>query len=363
MSYRILVASLKSEIYTLTFTPREFPSESNLDQAPCLILSSVISPGSDPSWIIRHPDNRQLILTSLQKDDGEIVAIKYNNLGEGQIVGRVTSSGDKPPSILATTSELFVANYRSGTVCFFSISPEPPYFLSSQPTDTVQLHGSGPKARQASGPRPHQVFLHPDRSELLVPDLASDKTWRFQKDQEGHWRPAGHASYDPGDGPRHVAIYRDTLYTVCELSNRVFGHHLPPLPEEARLLATSSTMQHPLPHPNDMIAGEILIPPPNATFPAPFLYVSNRNNPSEEGDSIAIFDISDPEKLALVAEVRTGLKHVRGMEFGGPDDRWLIAGGMDDGIVKIFERTEGGRGLKCIGEKRDIAAPTGFIWL
>lgn len=110
-----------------------------------------------------------------------------------------------------------------------------------------------------------------------------------------------------------------------------------------------------------MLAAEILIPPPNELFSTPYIYVSNRNDPSPEGDVIAIFSAADPEKLELVAEVRSGLKHLRGMLFGGPDLKYLIAGGVHGGGVKVFERIDGGKGLKEVAS-HSLDAPTGFLW-
>ena len=110
-----------------------------------------------------------------------------------------------------------------------------------------------------------------------------------------------------------------------------------------------------------MLAAEILVPTPNASFPTPYLYVSNRNDPSPEGDVIAIYSIADPAKVERVAEVRSGLKHLRGMLFGGPEGKYLIAGGANGGGVKVFERTEGGRSLKQI-VSLPLEAPTGFLW-
>lgn len=119
-------------------------------------------------------------------------------------------------------------------------------------------------------------------------------------------------------------------------------------------------MSNPPPFPNDMLAAEILIPPPNTSFPAPYIYVSNRNDPSPEGDTVAIFSLNP---LELVAEVRTGLKHLRGMAFGGPDDRWLVAGGVHGGGVKVFERVDEGKGLKLLASNEGIEGSTAFLWV
>jgi 6-phosphogluconolactonase (cycloisomerase 2 family) len=152
------------------------------------------------------------------------------------------------------------------------------------------------------------------------------------------------------------------LYTLAELTNYVFAHKLPPLPSEPIFLASSPTMSYPRSPPNEMFAAEILIPTPNARFQAPYLYVSNRNDPSPEGDTIAIFSIGD-DKLELVNEVPTGLKHVRGIVFGGPDSEWLIAGGVHGNGVKVFERVDGGKGLKEVASDATIDSPAGFVWM
>ena len=114
---------------------------------------------------------------------------------------------------------------------------------------------------------------------------------------------------------------------------------------------------------NEFSAAEILIPPPNESFPTPYLYLSNRNDPSPEGDIISIFSIQDPDSLDLIAEIRTGLNHLRGMVFGGPDDKYLIAGGVKEGGVKMFERIDGGKSLELVATYDPIKTPAAFLWL
>lgn len=153
------------------------------------------------------------------------------------------------------------------------------------------------------------------------------------------------------------------LYTLLELASEVTAHHFPPLPAEPTFITKLPTQKL---FPGDpaelgMLAAEILAPKPNSAFPTPYLYVSNRNDPSPEGDIISIYSIADPEKLESVAEVRSGLKHLRGMVFGGPDSKYLVAGGAQGGGVKVYERVDGGKGLKEVA-KVAVEAPTGFAW-
>jgi len=170
----------------------------------------------------------------------------------------------------------------------------------------------------------------------------------------------------PGFGECVLTMLRtttgDNVYTILELTSFVAAHKVPPLPAEPTFLISTPTKRNPLPYPNDMLAAEILIPTPNEQFPDSYLYVSNRNDPSPEGDTISIFSIED-DTLDLISEVPTGLNHVRGMAFGGPNFEWLIAGGTKGGGVKVFQRVEGGKSLKQVAHDPNVQYPTGFAWL
>ena len=153
------------------------------------------------------------------------------------------------------------------------------------------------------------------------------------------------------------------LFTILELTNKVVRHRFPPLPASPTFIKSTPTMSNPPSAPTNQIAAEILIPPSNTSFPIPYLYLSNRNDPSPEGDIISIFSIQDSDSLDLIAEIRTGLKHLRGMVFGGPDDKYLIAGGINGGGVKVFERINGGRSLRLVAINDSVQAPAAFLWL
>jgi 6-phosphogluconolactonase (cycloisomerase 2 family) len=149
------------------------------------------------------------------------------------------------------------------------------------------------------------------------------------------------------------------LYTALELSSKVTAHRFPPLPEEPSLLSTASTLSKAEPWPN-MLVAEILLPPLSSEFPTSYLYVSNRNDPSPEGDTIAIFSV-EGGKLELVNEVRTGLNHLRAFAFED-SGRWLVAGGANGGGVKMYERVDGGRDLKEVASVA-VDQPTSFLWM
>ncbi|KAG1731819.1 Lactonase, 7-bladed beta-propeller-domain-containing protein [Suillus paluster] len=362
----ILVASYTDSIYTLSFDPA--PSTG----PPTLNLLAQTPVGYRPSWIVSHPSNNSLIFTGLEQVDGEIVAIKYGS-GEtikgGEVVARAKSGGTDPCSLLVMEDELIIANYSSGTIATLPISTSAPYILSPNPW-TLSMpfeHVGTDKARQSSS-HPHQTIFNPlneEENELLVPDLGADKVWRLTKRSDGKWAICGHVDIEAGGGPRHVVARGTTLYTLLELTSKLAVHTLPPLPASPTPLTSLPTLSAPLPIPNNMYAAEILLPEPNTSFPATFIYASNRNDPNPEGDTIAIFSLAAGEgQPELVNEVRTGLNHVRAMTFGGDKDQYLVVGGVEGGGVKVFERVDGGKGLQEIAKlgAEVVGCPTGFLW-
>ncbi|KAG2121770.1 Lactonase, 7-bladed beta-propeller-domain-containing protein [Suillus clintonianus] len=362
----ILVASYTDSIYTLSFDPTP-PTGS-----PTLDLLARTPVGYRPSWIASHPSDKSLIYTGLEQTDGEVVAIKYGSGGTvegGDVVARAKSGGADPCTLLVTEDELIIGNYNSGTIATLPISTSAPYILSPNPW-TLSMpfeHVGRNKARQSSS-HPHQIIFNPlnqKEKELLIPDLGVDKVWRLTKRSDGKWSICGHIDFGAGGGPRHIAARGTTLYTLLELTSKLAVHAFPPLPASPTHLTSIFTLSAPLPVPDNMIAAEILLPEPNASFPGTFIYTSNRNDPNPEGDTIAIFSLAAGEgQPELVNEVRTGLNHVRGMEFGGEDDKYLVVGGVEGGGVKVFERIDGGKGLEEIAKLSAdvVGCPTGFLW-
>lgn len=352
MNYHILVATYHDHILTLSFNP----------EARSVSSIASLTVGTSPSWITRNPNDPSVYFACLEQGEGVLVALKYNENGIGQVIAKVPSHGEDPCHLLVVNGELLAANYSAEGLVSAPVSSDPPYLSSSELI--CDFTGSGPYTGRQLLSHPHQIFAFPGRDEVLIPDLGADKTWRLVKNDQGYWDVPGFIWYPPGSGPRHVALYGDVLYTLAELSNCVIAHRLPPLPSAPIYLASApTTMEAPPEAPNHMFAAEILIPTPNARFHEPYLYVSNRGDSLRGGDSIAIFSIAD-DKLQLVNEVRTGLTHIRGIAFGGPDSEWLIAGGVySKGGIKIYERVDGGKGLKEVASDPTIQASAGFVWM
>ena len=156
------------------------------------------------------------------------------------------------------------------------------------------------------------------------------------------------------------------LYTLHELANTLTSQELPAAPNGTSTVISSFSIIPPdAPEGSSFGAAEILLPSPNDAFPGRYVYVSNRNigtGLDERGDTIAIFSASETGELALMTHIYTGLQQIRGMQIGGPDDRFLIAGGNTAGGVAMFERAGDGGDLQLLARNNDLPTRTSFVF-
>ena len=69
-------------------------------------------------------------------------------------------------------------------------------------------------------------------------------------------------------------------------------------------------------------------------------------------------------KLTIINQFFTGLKQVRGMQFGGPDNRFLVTSGVvGDGGVVVFERVGQGDKFVQVASNKDIPNLLSFVWV
>ncbi|KAF8588825.1 putative isomerase YbhE [Ramaria rubella] len=357
MSRKILVASYSSQITTLSFDSQASP--------PSLSVVSSVDAGYHPSWITSHKTDASVIFTANEQPEGKVKALKYDlTSGEGKIIAEVSSGGADPCHLAISGNDLIIANYSGGNVGVFPLLPSAPY-LPPQPSQVLPFIGSGPILSRQEASHPHQVLVHPTRNEVIIPDLGADKLWRLEHDGS-KWLVGGFLDMQRGGGPRHGVVLGETLFTLLELSNTITSHKLPALPHHPVLVSTAATLSDPPLDPTAIqpppLSAEILCPPVSTAYSTQYLYVTNRNDPSSEGDILSVFEVGEDGAFELINEIRTGLRHLRGIAFD-EQSRYLIAGGAFGGGVKIFERVDGGRNLKEIAWLKDVKNPTGFHWL
>ncbi|KAI0260749.1 Lactonase, 7-bladed beta-propeller-domain-containing protein [Gloeopeniophorella convolvens] len=330
----------------------------NTDTSTLTLLNQ--SPtGANPSWISPDSVNSSILYAVNENSPGALQSFtigKQGLLSDPQ--GQVSSQGNTPAfTTRLSTGQVAIMNYGSGSGL---IVPTANNALSFESAPLISF--------PAPVSHPHMAVEH--GSEVLVPDLGADRIWRLVENGDaGSWRIQGQITQPTGSGPRHIAIFDGTLYTVHELASTLTAQTFPAAPNGTSTITTQlSTVP-----PNNLTspmwaAAEILIPTPNVQFETPYIYVSNRNTGSTvdpRGDTIAVFETQTGPNptVKLVAQVYTGLQQVRGMMIGGPNDEFIVAGGVvGTGGVVVFKRTNGGASLQEVARNTVVPTRTSFIW-
>ncbi|KAI0343791.1 putative isomerase YbhE [Trametopsis cervina] len=327
----------------------------NSDASSLTVLNQ--SPtGPNPSWISLHPTNKSILYAVNENTPGALQSFTVGPQGAlTGPVGQINSQGGSPAFTAAlSTGQVAIMNYNTGNGLIIPTTTDPLHFSNSASLITFP----------ASVSHPHMAVQY--NNEVFVPDLGADRIWRLvENGSPGKWAIQGFITQPTGSGPRHIATRGNTLYTLHELSSTLTQQTIPPAPNgTSPLIANLSILPPSLPSGSDMHAGEILLTEASASFPQPYIYVSNRNtgNVDPRGDTIAIFAVQP--QLQLVQQVYTGLSQIRGMQFGGPENEFLIASGVagNAGTI-VFKRTQGGANLTKVAQNTQIAQRSAFVWL
>ncbi|KAJ7176736.1 Lactonase, 7-bladed beta-propeller-domain-containing protein [Mycena filopes] len=330
-----------------------------------LTLTGKYPSGANPSWITGHPTNKTILYATNENTGGALQSFTISGSTLSSPVDTVPSDGDAPAFAVAlSTGEVAIMNYSSGNGRIIPTTTSPEHFDNSAPVITFP-----PPVVAGGVSHPHMALEH--GKEVFVPDLGGDMVWRLSRTGgPGVYGITGSIPQPQGSGPRHIRISNDRLYVLHELASTLTVQAIPTAPNgTSSIIASASIIPANPPAGAVWAAAEILIPPPSTLFPKQYIYVSNRNTgvQAPAGDSIAIFENvgqgTRMERLQLVAQVFTGLDQIRGMEFGGEGDEYLIAGGVAGtaGVV-IYRRVDGGRGLQEVVRNTDIPTRTSFVW-
>ncbi|KAI0746772.1 putative isomerase YbhE [Daedaleopsis nitida] len=348
VSFTILAGGYTSFVVSYLFNS-DTNALSVLNQSPT---------GPNPSWISLHPTNRSVLYAVNEDSNGGLQSflIGQNGVLSGPM-DSISSGGDSPAfTTPLSTGQVAIMNYNSGDGQIVPTQQGNPLEFMS---DFTHIKFNAPVSH------PHMALQH--GNEVFVPDLGADKVWRLVEDGgPGNFIVQGQIDQPSGSGPRHIAVRGNTLYTLHELASTLTQQAIPSAPNGTTgpLIANFSILPEGLPQGAAMAGGEILLTEPTLKFPEPLIYVSNRNTGVQDprGDAIAIFRVEP--KLELLTHVFTGLDQIRGMEFGGPENEFLIASGVAGSAGTIMlKRTDGGRNLELLTRNLEIPTRTSFVWL
>ncbi|EAU83139.2 hypothetical protein CC1G_07821 [Coprinopsis cinerea okayama7 len=251
--------------------------------------------GDSVSWIASHSQDPSILYAVNEIGPvGNLQSFLVDSQGGLTLVDTVATGGNGPTfTNPLTTGEVSAMNFGSPNAAFIATDPlDPTRFIQDNLASTVvefPVNG-GPS-------NPHQSVEH--NGEIFVPDLGADKIWRVAKDGET-FRVQGQIDVEPGNGPRHIAIRDNLLFTLNEKTSTLTVQPIPEAPNGTTLPLIANVSIVPTLEPGfngSFFAAEIVISEPTEAFPDPLIYVSNRNlgpDIDERGDTIAIFEFKFP---------------------------------------------------------------------
>jgi 6-phosphogluconolactonase len=218
---------------------------------------------------------------------------------------------------------LLVANYRTGSVAVFALSPDG---RLGTMVDHVQHDGSSVHAVRQTGPHAHQILFDPVTGNVLVPDLGMDAVLLYSLDEAGHLTELRGNRIDlaPGAGPRHLAFHpdQDHLFLLNELDNTLLVLRR----EGEGFVITDSKSTLP-----EQFSGHNQTSEVRVAASGRHVFVSNRGH-----DSIAVFAFDAASGTVALKTVEP----TRGLEprdfIQTPDGLHLLVANQDSDTIVTF---------------------------
>jgi len=216
-------------VYIACYTPagRGISIYSVNAQTNVMVLSNIIGPVSNPSWIALDPTKKFLYAVN-EVNAGLVMAFSVSpTTAELTFLNQQSSGGANPAhcAVHPGGKVLLVANYSGSTVEVVPILADGSL---AAPTQVVRHLGDlGPNTGRQEAPHPHMVLPDPTGKDVLVNDLGMDATFVYSLDQTAGRLTLVNTTFStPGAGPRHLAWHPNgkILYSLNELNNSINLH-------------------------------------------------------------------------------------------------------------------------------------------
>ncbi|WWC85987.1 uncharacterized protein L201_000858 [Kwoniella dendrophila CBS 6074] len=330
-----------------------------------------------PSWLARHPLHPELIYSNGWVDNKLFVYRLLDTEGNLEKLDEVETGGEGPThfAILPDGSEVAVAHYRSGSVSVIPLKEDGLFGTKSPSQERIYKGNYLPMKhwRQESA-HMHQVVLYKDQ--ILVPDLGSNKLYRYKWDSKAKKLNLIEEINDglkDGDGPRHLVVHPtgSHLYVLNEVSSSLTIHTLPSSDSEKSRFVKRFSM---LPSNDDGSrrretgGAEIILLPSLKPDGRLLLVTSNRDSPVNDEDTLCLFSISQTNGEDVQRTKQGWLggigKHLRAVEQD-KSGKYLLVAARDTGRIVILERTgeDDGLELKEVARLEGLESVVVPLWI
>lgn len=285
----------------------------------------------NPSFLALHPRLKVLYAVNELKEHeghfgGGLSAFAILEDGSLSRLNSRPSLGSDPCHLRVSADgrHLAAANYSSGSVCVYALSPDG---ALGENTAFIRHAGSGPHTGRQEGPHAHAVLPDPKGQYLLVPDLGIDRLMAYRLEPAGgafSAAPAPFHACPPGFGPRGGAFHPGlpVFYCVGELASSVLVLRYDAATARMEEIQAISTLPKDFRGPNTCADLGV-------SSDGRFVYASNRGH-----DSLAAFAVDrETGRLTSLGAVPAGGRTPRQFTLLGDI---LLAGCQDSGLISVF---------------------------
>ena len=308
----------------------------------------------NPFFLALSSDRKYLYSTHAKqfsgKEDEHVAAFEIaGRTGELKPLNRQSAKGfaacyldmDK------TGKSVLVANYTSGSVAALPVRADGSL---GEAASFFQHKGSSVNPQRQKEPHAHCIVVSPENKYAYAADLGTDQILCYKLDPAAAKLTPNDPSFakaPAGAGPRHLTFHPNgkRVYVINELLNSVtvFDYDA-----DSGALTEKQTIST-LP---DDFKGTSYCADVKITPDGRFLYGTNRGH-----DSIAIFQIGDDGRLALVAIEPSRGKGPQNLAIT-PGGQWLLCANMPGNNVAVFRIDAKTGRLKPHGEPVGQTSPS-----
>jgi len=355
-------APLTLLVGTYTDSPEQGISVYRFDENTLDYTLLSTAPVVNPSFLTLSSDNKWVYAISAQDSiNAKVISFRFDiSTASLMPVNSKSTYGGYPCHINNDDTRIYIANYGSGSLCYYhkssdgSIGQLIDVIDFNDPANNIANNAVNVQAGATSGipaAHAHCVYFSPDSSQVFVNNLGHDRIHCFDRSNDPsvlRLTPGKQSSLSvaPGNGPRHSVFSKDgsKMYLINEISGKVdVFDYKDQILSMVQSVACDSVGGH----------GSADI---HISHDGRFLYASNRL----KADGISVFNVNDNGMLTKVGYQKTGI-HPRNFILT-PNDKYILVACRDNDQIEIYSRNSKTGLLKDTGKLIKLHKPVCLKW-
>ncbi len=324
---------------------------------------TLVSQLPNQAQMVASADGKHLYVAS-ETEKGSITAYQIGTDGSLTALNQVDTQGKGPVYLSLTPDQryLMVANYVSGSITVFAVTPEGKL---SEAVDHHQDSGPAGAGKPAAavegsfaisdhnGPHAHMVASDPTGQFVYSTDLGLDRIYQYHLNKDGTLTPGKPAwinASSAGAGPRHFVFSAEghALWLVNEEASTLTHYLINPQSGALQEKATVSTL--PSGYKGTSFAAGLVIDKGGKN-----LYVANRLH-----DSIAHFEVNANGTLTHKDDVWTRGDYPRTLTLS-PDGSMIYVMNQRSDNITSFRVDKASGAISFTGNYVAVGAPSQMV--